>query len=211
MRTITTLLFGIQCLAPAAAQRSIVIYEGLFSGAQATVHGNWNAVGPNAIWNDRIGSIRVPEGQRVILYEDIGFQGRSIEIDRDWDASGDQRAWAGRVSSIRVVQGPQLLSFLFSAYTRWGGNSGRWERSQDLRITSAGEFHWGNTRLHAVRVDPDMTFHWSMEDGNATNGCVRFVEDRLSGWVQHPGEGPLDFQGEFLGVSGSADPRGSRF
>ena len=141
MRTITTLLLGIQCLAPAAAQRSIVIYEGRFSGAEATVHGNWNAVGPNAIWNDRIGSIRVPDGQRVILYEDIGFQGRSIEIDLlsgnlipevkhtedggndAWDTDSYMNIWVCHIQPITI--GPivlgQILGFAFPP-----NNLGNW-------------------------------------------------------------------------------------
>jgi len=66
-----------------------------------------NDLGRTGNWSDRISSIRVFGGTRVMAYRDIGFNGASMTIDRDIpdlaQMSGyGARNWDRQISSLRI-------------------------------------------------------------------------------------------------------------
>ena len=54
-------------------------------------------------WNDKISSIQVPQGWKIILYEHENFGGRSLTLTSDWTVRAWNDFWNDRISSIRVI------------------------------------------------------------------------------------------------------------
>lgn len=202
MKTIITSVCSFLFIFSAISQNQVILYEKEFDGAELSITQDWDAWGQQGIWNDKVSAIHVPEGWEVVIYEHNHFEGASLRISGDWSAKRDNYTWLNRISSIKVVrpQEDMNLSVIFSAYTRWGGNNGKWERISDMTLTSLGYVYWGKTALLNVNVHDDQSFSWTREGGNSTNGRVWIKESQLSGWVQYPGEGKLDFRGEVLDV-----------
>lgn len=198
MKAFFSFLFSIALISSLFSQQNVVLYEGSFSGAQTVIHDNWNAKGENAIWNDKISSIKVPQGWKLLLYEHRDYQGDYLQIENNWDASLHHKDWNNRVSSIKIIKSSESYSVLYVTHTRWGGNAGRWERSNDITLASNGIVYWGTARLENVLVKEDLSFSWNRDCGNATNGYAKLTDNGLMGWVQFPGEGKLDFKGEII-------------
>lgn len=66
------------------------------------IYGEWTAERGYDFWNDRISSVYVPEGYRVILYEHSYFRGRRLVLESHWSAPRGETWWNDRISSIRV-------------------------------------------------------------------------------------------------------------
>lgn len=73
-----------------------------FEGASMRIYGEWTAERGYDFWNDRISSVYVPEGYRVILYEHSYFRGRRLVLESHWSAPRGETWWNDRISSIRV-------------------------------------------------------------------------------------------------------------
>lgn len=73
-----------------------------FDGAAMRIGREWTTLNSDDFWNDRISSIYVPDGFRVIIYEHSYFRGRSMVLDKSWSAPRGKNWWNDQVSSIRV-------------------------------------------------------------------------------------------------------------
>jgi hypothetical protein len=81
----------------------VTIFEDAnFEGSSRRIQWEWTATNTDRFWNDRISSIYVPEGFRVILYEHTYFRGRRMVIEQSWSAPRGKNWWNDQVSSIRV-------------------------------------------------------------------------------------------------------------
>jgi hypothetical protein len=59
-------------------------------------------------WNDKISSIKVPEGYKLITFEHRQFAGNALEVTGDWTLSPNYMSWNDRISSFRVVKLPAI-------------------------------------------------------------------------------------------------------
>ncbi|MBD3402837.1 hypothetical protein GF420_08070 [candidate division GN15 bacterium] len=115
------------------------------------------------------------------------------------------------VSSTPQATGPiDRMEGVYSTNHRWGGASGAWRYNIEMDIRSNGEVYYAGTQITNPTMRGDSLF-WSMSDGNATNAAMVFAESSSAdffwrdkgsvnkrcamGWIQNPGEGPLDFRG----------------
>lgn len=73
-----------------------------FDGAARRVLWEWTASRGEEYWNDRISSIYVPEGFRVVVYEHSYFRGRSMVLNKSWSAPRGENWWNDQISSLRV-------------------------------------------------------------------------------------------------------------
>ena len=73
-----------------------------FNGSSKRIYWEWTVEHSNEFWNDRISSIFVPEGYRVIAYEHSYFRGRCLVLENNWSAPRGQNWWNDRISSIRI-------------------------------------------------------------------------------------------------------------
>ncbi len=59
-------------------------------------------------WNDKVNSIRVPEGWSIRIYKQSDFWGTSyLDIADDWSSS-DYPNWSNQISSIKVISKPDV-------------------------------------------------------------------------------------------------------
>ena len=87
------------------SQRKVVsLFEHNFEGRKMVISKDWTVLGSNDPFNDRISSIHVPKGWKVIVYEHAHFRGNSMEITGQWQAERSNSFWNDRISSIRVVR-----------------------------------------------------------------------------------------------------------
>jgi len=98
----------------------------------------------------------------------------------------------------------------YSTNYRWGGANGLWRGPSTLSVTNEGVVTYGTTAIIKPVFENDK-ITWTMADGNKTNASIKFesesnsdyfwrdhggVKDRnFTGFIQNPGEGPLDFRG----------------
>jgi len=73
-----------------------------YDGPARRVFWEWTASDGDNFWNDRISSIYVPDGYRVIVYEDAYFRGKSMTLDQSWSAPRSENWWNDQISSLRV-------------------------------------------------------------------------------------------------------------
>ncbi len=94
-------LAGIILFCTAGFAQNITIYQdAYFKGASKTVYGNTAFVGND--WNDRISSIRVPNGYRLIVYRDANYKGATTTITGDWTVTPTSREWNDQISSFKI-------------------------------------------------------------------------------------------------------------
>jgi hypothetical protein len=97
----------------------------------------------------------------------------------------------------------------YEAATKWGGVNGTWRSAAMLEITADRRVLLGNNYIINPQVG-ESTITWSMADGNGTNASIQLLVESSStyfwgdvgvagklyqGWIQHPGEGKLDYRG----------------
>ena len=73
-----------------------------FSGSSLNISGDWSAAN-NMAWNDKINSIKIPKGYKIIIYENGKGNGKSLELTSDWVADG---TWTNIISNISVIAKP---------------------------------------------------------------------------------------------------------
>jgi hypothetical protein len=74
-----------------------------FKGESLTINRIWDAT--NSPWNDRISSIRIPEGYQIQVYENSNFRGNSLTLTSDWTV-GQNPDFNDVISSIRFLYIP---------------------------------------------------------------------------------------------------------
>ncbi len=77
-----------------------------FGGASFTITGNWDT-SMNPEWNDRISSIKVPAGYKIIVYEHAQQKGASMTLTKDWTIANGNFTFNDRISSIKIVESPK--------------------------------------------------------------------------------------------------------
>lgn len=101
----------------------------------------------------------------------------------------------------------------YAAQTRFGGCTGTWGSGRDgshtLVVTASREVVRSGTMIVNPTVG-DSSISWSMADGNGTNAEIQFsaastnecnwgtggaTGPLFEGFIQFPGEGPLDYRG----------------
>lgn len=94
--------FTIDEIASHKHQRPVVLYANKrFQGKSFALRYDWTTDYFWNDWNDAIGSIEVPRGMEIWLYEHSNFQGRVLVIEEDWSVH-DNPWWEDRISSIRI-------------------------------------------------------------------------------------------------------------
>ncbi len=74
-----------------------------FKGESLTINSIWDAT--RSPWNDRISSIRIPEGYQIQVYENSNFRGNSLTLNSDWTTSQNPD-FNDAISSIRFLSVP---------------------------------------------------------------------------------------------------------
>ncbi|MBA4851900.1 beta/gamma crystallin domain-containing protein [Emticicia sp. BO119] len=74
-----------------------------FTGEKLDIAGNWSAAS-NMAWNDKINSIKVPAGYKIVIYENGPNNGKSLELTSDWVADSN---WKNKISNINILSKPQ--------------------------------------------------------------------------------------------------------
>ena len=83
--------------------RPIVFYSKAgFRGESFELNRDWSSSGRHDVWDNEIGSIEVPSGVEICLYEHPDFRGRTLIISGDWCVR-DNPWWRDRISSVRLV------------------------------------------------------------------------------------------------------------
>ncbi|NOS90584.1 MAG: DUF4476 domain-containing protein [Cyclobacteriaceae bacterium] len=77
-----------------------------FGGASLNINGNWDA-SMNPQWNDRVSSIKVPAGYKIIVYEHTLQTGASMTLTKDWTIANGNFTFNDKISSIKIVETPK--------------------------------------------------------------------------------------------------------
>jgi hypothetical protein len=83
-------------------QGNYVVFNGIRDEPDLRVYKTAGASSPN--WNDRISSIKVGDGIKLIVYQDINYKGASYTLTGPATISTlVSNGWNDRISSFRVV------------------------------------------------------------------------------------------------------------
>lgn len=84
-------------------RRGVTLYEdSYFRGDSETFYEDWPELGGRQIGNDRVSSVRVPEGCTVTLYRDARYRGQSVVLHSDTAELGRTAVGNDSVSSLQV-------------------------------------------------------------------------------------------------------------
>jgi len=73
-----------------------------YQGQSIALSGNWSCdISGNQSWNNRISSIRVPSGVRVVVFENPNFNGKSYTITSSTTLTG---FWNNQIGSVQVFR-----------------------------------------------------------------------------------------------------------
>jgi len=82
----------------------VTVYEHHhYSGHSMTIYDDWQERHLDDFWEDRISSIHIPAGYKVILYKDRGFKGRCLTLRGPRLVQLDRDFWNDEVSSIKII------------------------------------------------------------------------------------------------------------
>lgn len=132
---------------PAHSNPGITVYEHInFGGAFKTITSDWD-VNASKEWNDRISSIRVPEGYKIQIFENI-YSGASLILSADWSATENSpEAFNDIISSIRIIAYPDVTGITVYEHTDFAGNSKTINKDWDLSLLK----EW-NKKISSIRV-----------------------------------------------------------
>ncbi|MCP4657975.1 MAG: hypothetical protein GY856_21410 [bacterium] len=89
---------------PMFEPRGVTLYDDSnFRGRSLTLDDDVADLGPTALGNDRVSSVKVPPGCTVTLYGDAHYRGRSATLDQDSADLGRTSVGNDAVSSVRVA------------------------------------------------------------------------------------------------------------
>lgn len=69
-----------------------------FRGNEKYLKEDW--AGGEKKWDNKISSISVPPGVKVILYDELSFKGESIILTENWEGGEE---WDNRIGSVKVI------------------------------------------------------------------------------------------------------------
>lgn len=103
-KTIGALFFSLLLTAAFAGGSGITLYEDPgFSGASRIIERDIDDLAANQPFADTIGSIQIPRGWWVVLFEAPHFRGKSVVLDQSEPGLGAYRLGFERPGSLRVV------------------------------------------------------------------------------------------------------------
>lgn len=125
----------------------ITVYEHVnFAGAFKTITSDWD-VNAAMEWNDRISSIRVPQGYKIQIFENI-YSGASLTLSSDWSvAENSPQAFNDIISSIKILAYPDVTGITVYEHTDFAGNSKTINKDWDLSLLK----EW-NKKIGSIRV-----------------------------------------------------------
>ncbi|MEM9003400.1 MAG: hemopexin repeat-containing protein [Cyanobacteria bacterium P01_F01_bin.86] len=182
---------------PAISDRAIIYQHGQYSGAsQALQPGRYNIATLEAINDNVLSSVKVPDGWRVTLYEDPDFQGRSKTLTADTPWVGDD---FNDIASSLVVTGPTsqmsdqlwlfeslialttwMQEFGYSAEMLWQIVNGAPQTDQQADEQAAQDLALYNTLLEnfkASEMRPD-TLTATLGDERASHFAFSLIKGR---------------------------------
>lgn len=85
----------------------IILFEHeRFGGASLSINSDWDA-SMNPDWNDRISSIKIPSGYKIIVYEHTQQKGVTMTLTKDWTIANGNFTFNDKISSIKIVESPK--------------------------------------------------------------------------------------------------------
>lgn len=134
-------------------EEAVTVYGELdYQGAGESFSAADPSLRDNRIGNDRIRSVRVPEGCEVILFTDADFRGESAVLTDDAPDLSRTRVGNDRVSSLQVScdEGELESGAILYSELDYQGRRQRFESS----ASSLGGTQVGNDSARSVRVAP---------------------------------------------------------
>ncbi|MEZ4936693.1 MAG: beta/gamma crystallin-related protein [Crocinitomicaceae bacterium] len=176
--------------------QQITIFEDVnFGGGSKNITSNWKATGDQSIWNDKISSIRVPEGTIIVIYEHSNYLGAHKVISRDWQANEEDGVWNDQISAIKILDTEADYSMIYACYLQQG-NLDSWDRTSDFTLTSAGVGYLGTSILKNPKVDTvDMALTFARQDQNRADGKIKIEGNEIFGWIQFDGKAKRNLYG----------------
>lgn len=99
------LLLALISATSVAQNDAVVVYDNEnFTGDSRNLYSHYNPEGLSDVFNNRIGSIDIPAGTWIIIFDETGFRGHHLVIENDWTATGDFAPWNDNISSILVMR-----------------------------------------------------------------------------------------------------------
>lgn len=71
-----------------------------YQGYSKQINSNWSG---DLSWVNKISSIKVPSGTKIIVYEQANFQGNFMSIDKNWNIGCGTDTWNDRINSIKFI------------------------------------------------------------------------------------------------------------
>lgn len=71
-----------------------------YQGYSKQINSNWSS---DPSWVNKISSIKVSSGTKIIAYEKANFQGNFMSIDKNWNIGCGTDTWNDRINSIKFV------------------------------------------------------------------------------------------------------------
>ncbi len=95
-------LFSVTCI---SQNDAVTVYDNEnFTGDSRNLYSHYNPEGLSDVFINRIGSIRIPTGTWIVIFDESGFRGHYLVIENDWTATGDFAPWNNNISSILVMR-----------------------------------------------------------------------------------------------------------
>lgn len=98
MRNLTAII--LLFISTSVSAQNVILYEDMnFQGYGKSISANWNSTYDWTL-NDKISSIVVPQGIKIIVFADADFRGDFMELTANWSVASSQETWNNRISSI---------------------------------------------------------------------------------------------------------------
>ncbi|MFT6923247.1 MAG: hypothetical protein ACJA1C_002257 [Crocinitomicaceae bacterium] len=177
------IILGVNLIAQ--ENNKIIIYEDAnYGAAYFELDSNWQASDIYSIWDNKISSIRIPEGIIVIIYENTNFSGAHKVLDKDWQALEKDVSWNNKVSSIRFLDFTKPYGMIYHCYLQ-DGTENLWSRTSDFVLNDNSKVFFGIDQIKNPVVDTvDMSLIFTTDAGNEVNAKIIIDGNEIFGWVQ---------------------------
>jgi hypothetical protein len=186
MRKIIFILLSLVNYVSLTAQSNkIIIYEDSNYGASyLELNSDWQANNKDQIWNDKISSIRIPEGVIIVIYENCDYSGAHKVLNRDWKAIDDEGSWDNKISSIQFIDENKPYTMIYHCYLQ-DGTKDAWQRTNDLVMNYTADSYFGIDKIINPTIDTtNLSFGFTLEKGNKVNANISIDGNEVHGWIQ---------------------------
>ena len=153
----------------------VTIYQGNYSGLSKKFTPGRYDVGALGIGNNELSSAKVPEGVRLIVYEQAGFKGKSILLEEDASADYFDAYKFNNLTSSLVVE-------LIPRVTIYQDDYAGEVKSFESGYYTMHELNIGNDELSSVKVLPGV---WVLlfDDNNYTGRSLLLTQDATADFI----------------------------